>query len=159
MLQLPETEQPEVPLAIPEVVDIEKQPSVESEPVKPLEDDSIESGIESGVKGHLRPYFWDFFNSNQKKKIRTASVVNTGTEKPGATCVKVVLGFNRPKKVLYCDQKRKDPLFLMRYFNYTCSMCQRYTSHILTPQCCQHGVCHECSVGLQSCTTELHPLN
>lgn len=87
------------------VADLEKpytQPEslLESEPAKPLEDDSIESGIESGIKGHLRPYFWDFFNSNQKKKIHTASVI---TEKPGAITVKVVLGFNRPKKVLYCD--------------------------------------------------------
>lgn len=70
--------------------------------------------------------------------------------------------------IRYCEQFNESNAFLLKYFNFSCHMCERLTSHIFTPMSCgeckrlfhtrmeARGICYDCCTQIQGLLSEKH---
>ena len=76
------------------------------------------------VTQHVAPGAW----AVQMKETEAGKVMNFKV---------VVRKETKPVEIRYCDNFTQANAFLLKYFNFSCHMCERLTSHIWTSSSCE----------------------
>lgn len=132
-------------------IEFEKPAEIAVEfPEEPIEavDESLNESIES-AQGNQRLSFWKFFSNQKRAKQAHNLPFRLMAGKSQVAEVVIELNRQRNTSILYCDNQRK-PSFIAKFFQFTCTLCKRFSNQILAPQCCSNGICHDCAVKLQS---------